>query len=170
MASQEIPVDTIRERLTELLAVWGGDISVLLKELEEKRARLEELEAKAAGQSDEVEALNRRIEAQDTLIESLRSEADETAMLLKTSIDRHVSTISELQQSVSAWKGQYVALKSRNPAAEPASAPTLPEPTEEEQQAPESAGNVSEDRTNATSPHNMRESLSEAKQMAETRK
>ncbi len=170
MADEDPSISAIRERTTRLLADWGGDLSVLLNELEEKRARLQEREAKVASQSDEVEALNRRIEVQDTLIASLRSEADETAMLLKTSIDRHVTTISELQQSVAAWKGQYVALKSRDPAAEPASAPALPEPTEEEQQAPENAGNVSEDRTDATSPHNMRESLLEAQQMVETKK
>ena len=167
MAGKETTIGAIRKRTTSLLADWGADFSVILKELEENRARLQELEAAAAGQSDEVETLNRRIEAQDTLIASLHSEADETATLLETSIDWHTSTVSELQQSVTAWKSQFEALKSRDPAAEPASAPALPEATEEEQQAPEITEAVG---TDDTANMNMRGSLVEAQRMAETKK
>ncbi len=166
MAGKETSVGAIRKRTTKLLAEWGADFSVILKELEENRARLQELEAAAAG-ADEVETLNRRIEAQDTLIASLHSEADETATLLETSIDWHTSTVSELQQSVTAWKSQFEALKSRDPAAEPASAPALPEATEEEQQAPEITEAVG---TDDTANMNMRGSLLEAQRMAETKK
>ncbi len=170
MAGKDTSVDAIRKRTTKLLADWGADFSVILKELEENRARLQELEAAAAGQSDEVETLNRRIEAQDTLIASLHSEADETATLLETSIDWHTSTVSELQQSVTAWKSQYAALKSLNPSSESTIAPEVFEPTEEEQQAPESAEEVSENQADATSPHNMREALSEAQRMVGTKR
>jgi len=83
MADQETPIGTIPERLAGLLADWGTDISMFLKELEEKRALLQELEAETAGQSNKVEALNRRIEAQDTLIESLKTEAEEAVALRK---------------------------------------------------------------------------------------
>ncbi len=72
---------TIRERLTELLGDWGTDVSMLLNELEEKRAHLQKLEAEAAARSHEIEALNERVEAQDTLIESLQSDVDETVSL-----------------------------------------------------------------------------------------
>ncbi len=81
MASQEIPIGTIRDRLTELLADWGGDVSVLLQELEAKRAQLEELEANSADQSAQVGALNKRIETQDTLIDTLHADADQTETL-----------------------------------------------------------------------------------------
>ena len=118
MAGDDTSIGAIRKRTTKLLADWGADFSVILKELEENRARLQELEAAAAGQSDEVETLNRRIEAQDTLIASLQSGADETATLLETSLDWHVTTVSELQQSVTTWKSQYAALKSLNPSSE----------------------------------------------------
>ena len=90
MAGQEITIGKIRERLTELLTGWGGDVAMLLDELEEKRARLQELEAAAANQSDEVKALNRRVEAQESLIESLRREADETATLRREIHDKNL--------------------------------------------------------------------------------
>ena len=44
---------------------------MLLKDLEGKRARLQELEAATAGQAGEVEALTKQVEAQDALIRSL---------------------------------------------------------------------------------------------------
>ncbi len=298
MAGDETSIRDIRKRTTKLLADWGADFSVLLKELEEKRARLKDLETAAAGQSQEVEALSKRVEAQDTLIESLNSEADKTATLkaaihkkdleiekknseidskhvlidalrrdaegvgqlkgdgmakdeaisrltqekqqaqqhaaklteefkiltastltgvdavaeldairaeldarkslieslrgdaersqalegqleekrevistLETAMDRHVSTIAELKQSVTAWKSQYAAFKSLNPASKSKSgtAPEAPEPAGEQPQAPEVAEDPSEDKLEATSPHNMRESLSEAQQMARSK-
>jgi len=41
----------LRDRLTGLLADWGSELAVVLKELEEKRARVAELEAGSASQS-----------------------------------------------------------------------------------------------------------------------
>ncbi len=41
------PISTIRERLTGTLADWGADLSALLKELEEERALLQDIEAEA---------------------------------------------------------------------------------------------------------------------------
>ncbi len=89
---------------------------------------------------------------------------------LETSIDRHVSTIAELKQSVNAWKSQYVALKSLNPSEETISDPAVFKPMEKEQQAPERAEDVGEDQMDATTPHDMRDVLSEAQQMARTKK
>ena len=166
MESEETSIRAIRERTTKLLAEWGGDISVLLNELEEKRACLQEREAEAAGQSDEVEVLNRRIEAQDTLIESLNTEAEKTATLLESSIYLHVSVISDFQKSLAALKSHFAALKSRDPAAEPANAPALPELIGEELQAPEIAEAAGRDETVNM---DMRGSLLEARQMAETK-
>ena len=290
MADQEIFIGTIHERFTDLLA----DVSMLLKELEEKRTQLEELKANSADQSAEVEALNKRIEAQNTLIETLHSEADQTATLRvqlhskdvelenknseigskheligalrrtaegigqlkgdskakdnniarltrekeqavqhaaeltkefkiltastltgidtpaefeavralvdtrkslieslrgdaeraqaledqleqkrfeiatnEVTINRHTTTISELEQSVTTWKEKYAALKSIDPAAEPAIAPTQPELIVEELPAQEIAEAVGRDDTVNV---DMRGSLLEARQLAETKK
>lgn len=297
MADEDPSIHAIRKRTTKLLTEWGADFSMLLKELEGKRARLQELEAAATDQSSEVEALTKRVAAQDALIKSLNTDADESVRLkaeihsrdlelekksseinskhqlidalrrdvegagrlkgdseakdqaisrlkrekqqaqqhaaklteefkiltastltgvdavaeldairseldarkclieslrgdaersqaldvqleekrhvistLETSIDRHVSTIAELKQSVNAWKSQYVALKSLNPAPETTGDLAVPEPTEKEPQAPESAEGVGEDQTDATTPHDMRDVLSEAQEMARTKK
>lgn len=297
MAGQEITIGTIRERLTELLTGWGGDVAMLLDELEEKRARLQELEGAAANQSDEVKALNRRVEAQESLIESLRREADETATLrreihdknlelekkrsdigskhelidalrrdaegigrlkgdsrvkdqeiarltrekqqalqhaaeitgkfkiltaatltgidtaveleairaeldarkslieslrgdaeraqdletqleekrfvistLETTIDRHVSSIAELQQSVAASKAQYAALKLNDSSPASAIAAALPELTDADLQAEEVVEDVSGDLKDPTTPVDMRESLLAAEQTARMKK
>ena len=39
-------INGLRDRLTGLLADWGAELAVVLKELEEKRARIAELEGK----------------------------------------------------------------------------------------------------------------------------
>jgi chromosome segregation ATPase len=71
----------LRDRLTGLLADWGAELASVLKELEEKRARVAELEGGAAGRADEVEELKQRIEGQNTLIEALRGDAEEASKL-----------------------------------------------------------------------------------------
>jgi DNA repair exonuclease SbcCD ATPase subunit len=81
-------ISTIRERLTGTLADWGADFSTLLKELEEKRGLLQEIEAEVASQSHEVEAAYRKVEAQDTLMETLKSEAAEVVTLRKEIHDK----------------------------------------------------------------------------------
>jgi chromosome segregation ATPase len=90
MADSEVPINTMRQRLSDQLAEWDSDFSALLTELEEKRARLEELEADAADNSSEVDVLSKRVEAQDTLIESLNVDADEAAALRKELYEREL--------------------------------------------------------------------------------
>ena len=77
------PISTMRERLTGMLADWGADFSTLLKELEHKRALLQAIEAEAANKSHEIEAIHKRVNAQDTLIKTLKNDADETVTLRK---------------------------------------------------------------------------------------
>ncbi len=84
----ERPISTIREQLTGLLADWEVDFSTLLNEMEEKRLHLQDIEAEAVGQSHEVEALNTRIEAQDALIETLKTKANEAITLRKEIHDK----------------------------------------------------------------------------------
>ena len=79
----KIPMSTIRDRFTGMLADWGADFSTLLKDLEDKRALLQELEAEAAKKSHEIEAVHKRVKVQDTLIEALKIEAEEASKLRK---------------------------------------------------------------------------------------
>ncbi len=84
----ETPISTTRERLTGMLADWGADFSTLLEELEEKRALLQEIEVEAASQSHEIEAVHKSVKVQDTLIETLKIEAEEAVTLRKEIHDK----------------------------------------------------------------------------------
>jgi chromosome segregation ATPase len=81
MTESTATIQGLRDRLTGLLADWGSELAAVLKELEEKRARVAELEGGAAGRSDEIEQLRQRIEGQNTLIEALRGDAEEASKL-----------------------------------------------------------------------------------------
>jgi hypothetical protein len=47
MGDRNTSIQSVRDRLTGLLADWGVELSLVLKELEDKRARLEELEGRS---------------------------------------------------------------------------------------------------------------------------
>jgi chromosome segregation ATPase len=74
-------IQGLRDRLTGLLADWGAELAEVLKELEEKRARVAELEGGAAVHNQELEQLTQRIDGQNALIETLRSDAEEASKL-----------------------------------------------------------------------------------------
>jgi chromosome segregation ATPase len=73
-------IQGLRDRLTGLLADWGAELAVVLKELEEKRARVAELEG-AAAKSDEFDQLKQQVDGQTQLIETLRVDAEEAQKL-----------------------------------------------------------------------------------------
>jgi chromosome segregation ATPase len=81
MTEHSATIQGLRDRLTGLLADWGAELALVLKELEEKRARVAELESGAAGRNHEVEALQQRIDGQNTLIEALRGDAEDVSKL-----------------------------------------------------------------------------------------
>jgi chromosome segregation ATPase len=81
MTEPTATIQGLRDRLTGLLADWGAEVALVLKELEEKRARVAELEGGAAGRKNELEALQQRIDGQNTLIEALRGDAEEVSKL-----------------------------------------------------------------------------------------
>ena len=83
MADIDTPIDALRERLTQLLADWGAEMSMVLKDLEDARGRVADLEQSSASSADEVDELRRRIKGQDDLIETLRADAEEAAGLRK---------------------------------------------------------------------------------------
>jgi chromosome segregation ATPase len=81
MTEPTATIQGLRDRLTGLLADWGAELVLVLKELEEKRARVAELEGGAAGRKGELETLQQRIDGQNTLIEALRGDAEEVSKL-----------------------------------------------------------------------------------------
>lgn len=81
MTESTATIQGLRDRLTGLLADWGAELALVLKELEEKRARVAELEGGATGRKNEIEALQQRIDGQSTLIEALRGDAEEASKL-----------------------------------------------------------------------------------------
>jgi chromosome segregation ATPase len=81
MTEPSATIQGLRDRLTGLLADWGAELALVLKELEEKRARVAELEGGATGSRNEIEALEQRIAGQNTLIEALRGDAEEASKL-----------------------------------------------------------------------------------------
>ena len=81
MTEPTATIQSLRDRLTGMLADWGTELALVLKELETRRARVAELESGAAGRTDEIAALKQRIEGQNTLIEALRGDAEEASKL-----------------------------------------------------------------------------------------
>jgi chromosome segregation ATPase len=81
MAERNTTIQGVRERLTSLLADWGAEMSLVLKELEEQRTRVAELEGGAAGRHAEFEGLQKRVEGQQNLIDALRGDAEEASKL-----------------------------------------------------------------------------------------
>jgi chromosome segregation ATPase len=81
MTEPTATIQGLRDRLTGLLADWGSELASVLKELEEKRERVAELEGTAAGRHGELEALQQRIDGQNALIEALRGDAEEVSKL-----------------------------------------------------------------------------------------
>jgi chromosome segregation ATPase len=77
MTDPTATIQSLRDRLTGLLADWGTELAVVLKELEDTRARVAELE----GRQDDVGALRQRIDGQNNLIEALRADAEESSKL-----------------------------------------------------------------------------------------
>lgn len=83
MAEPSTPLQSVRDRLTGLLADWGSELSAILQELEQKRARVEELERKHSGRDEQLKSMQQRLEGQENLIETLQSDAEEAAKLRK---------------------------------------------------------------------------------------
>jgi chromosome segregation ATPase len=83
MADRQASIQGLRDRLTGLLADWAAELSLVLKELEEKRARVVELEGRQQGRSDELEVVKKRLDGQDQLIETLKAEAEDASKLRK---------------------------------------------------------------------------------------
>ena len=83
MTDRPASIQDLRDRLTGLLADWGSELSLVLRELDEKRARVAELEGKQQTHDEQVAGLKKRVDGQDQLIDTLKAEAEEASKLRK---------------------------------------------------------------------------------------
>jgi chromosome segregation ATPase len=107
MAAIDIPIGTLRERLTQLLADWGAEMSMVLKELEDTRAELAALEQRSSCGQDELERFGRRLEDQESLIESLEADAAE-AKSLRAALSERDRTVEKLTSDL---EGKHDVIK-----------------------------------------------------------
>jgi len=75
MARQEITTDALRERLTSLLADWGAEMSMLLRELDEARKHIADLGSRSESHDQQIGTLEERLQDQAGLIDTLKAEA-----------------------------------------------------------------------------------------------
>ena len=87
MADRPASIQDLRDRLTGLLADWGAELSLVLRELDEKRARVAELEGLQQGQDQQAADFKRRVDGQQQLIEALKAEAEDAQKLRKVDKD-----------------------------------------------------------------------------------
>ena len=110
MARQDMTTDALRERLTVLLADWGAEMSMLLRELDETRKQVTDQDGKTANHSRETKALEERVRGQAELIETLKSEASSASELRSEvrakdlEIERLASEIESKQELVRALR------------------------------------------------------------------
>lgn len=95
MAETNRSTEALRERLTNLLADWGAEMSAVLTELDHAQARSEALETSAARQAEEGAArdgrlaeLEERVQHQNELIETLKADAESAAGLRRAVQER----------------------------------------------------------------------------------
>jgi DNA repair exonuclease SbcCD ATPase subunit len=81
MAELQTPIPELRERLTSLLADWGAELSMVLRELEVKRARLDDIESSRETHEAETESLKQELRSQSELLQSLRADAEQVEPL-----------------------------------------------------------------------------------------
>jgi chromosome segregation ATPase len=83
MADRPASIQDLRDRLTGLLADWGAELSLVLRELDEQRARVAELEGLQQGHDQQAADFKRRVDGQQQLIEALKAEAEDASKLRK---------------------------------------------------------------------------------------
>ncbi len=79
--ADSISLQSVRDRLTGLLADWGAELSALLQELEQKRALVEKLENHSASRDEQLKSMQEQVDGQKELIETLQTDAEEASKL-----------------------------------------------------------------------------------------
>ncbi|NIW23096.1 MAG: hypothetical protein GWN29_00215 [Gammaproteobacteria bacterium] len=86
MADLDTPIETLRGRLTQLLADWGAEMSVVLKDLEDLRERVDgqdNLIETLKGDAQDAGTLRKDMQAKELEVEKLRSELESKRDLVK---------------------------------------------------------------------------------------
>jgi chromosome segregation ATPase len=110
MADNELSIESLRDRLTDTLAEWGAQFSVVLTELDQKRAAVEKLRAKAAEHDERVEQLERQLKAQSELMGDLQDDIADANRLRKQvqeqdlEMDRLSAELESKQELVAALR------------------------------------------------------------------
>jgi len=76
MTDQDATTDALRERLTDLLAEWGAEMSAVITELEQTRQRLASVDDESARNDRAVTELEERVRGQEELIAALQADAE----------------------------------------------------------------------------------------------
>jgi chromosome segregation ATPase len=92
MAENDLSIESLRDRLTDTLAEWGAQFSVVLSELDQKRGLVEKLHDKAAQHDERVGELQRQLKAQSELMGNLQDDIAEANRLRKEVQERDVET------------------------------------------------------------------------------
>ncbi len=90
MPESSTSIEASRERLETLLADCGAEVRRVFEELEQRRRLAETLTAEAAAHDKAIEKLNRTVDGQGELIETLRTEASESSELRRELQEREV--------------------------------------------------------------------------------
>ncbi len=81
MAQKPTDIEALRERLTTLLADWGAEMSLLLRQLETSETALADSQSKSEDHSAKLKQLEDRAKGQADLIDTLQSEAGDASKL-----------------------------------------------------------------------------------------
>jgi chromosome segregation ATPase len=110
MANARTDTASLRERLTGLLADWGSEMSILVRELDDTRAELESLKARNDGRDAALEQLEDKLARQNELLDTLKADAEEASALRKEhgekelQIERLSSEVESKQELVRALR------------------------------------------------------------------
>src|SRR5690606_36291444 len=76
MTDRDAKTDALRERLTDLLAEWGTEMSAVITELDEARQRLRTVDDDPVERDRAVADLTDRVRGQEELITALQADAE----------------------------------------------------------------------------------------------
>src|SRR5690606_21755707 len=108
----ELDTRALRERLTDLLAEWGAQMSCVLTELEQARSRLADAEQASAQSEKRIAELDERVRSQENLIDTLRAEA-ESASKLELELERKTAELDALKRDKERLEGESRELRQR---------------------------------------------------------
>ncbi len=116
MADLDTPIETIRGRLTQLLADWGAEMSVVLKDLEDLRERVDgqdNLIKTLRADAEEAGDLRKALQASELEAEKLRAELESKRDLVKV-LRKDADIAAELEKELKSKDREYANLSKTN--------------------------------------------------------